>query len=241
MLPLISDDLFSGKPGDIGKGVSIREILLLNKRSGLPILSRVYGRSMGKDPVMIAGLLTAIIQFAESFSDNLSLNDIGIKGGSRLFVRSENYIGCIIIVENFDIALLKSEEFMILINEIASRIFEGIRMMFASDFLEPLSPLEEILEISYEKYIADLLSDLDGTKMESYPEVGYIIDNIILETTMMFSMKDEEVEEALHAMEEEDVTYLSDQYSGVSKKIDVDARAKLKDAISKIKILDEEE
>ena len=77
--------------------------------------------------------------------------------------------------------------------------------------------------------------------MESYPEVGYIIDNIILETTMMFSMKDEEVEEALHAMEEEDVTYLSDQYSGVSKKIDSDARAKLKDAISKIKILDEEE
>lgn len=241
MLPVIDDGLFSGKPGDIGKGVSITEILLLNKSSGLPIMTRIYGRSMGKDPVMIAGLLSAIIQFAESFGENLSLNDIGIKEGSRLFVRAEDHIVCVIIIDNFDFSLLNSSEFLVIINEISSRVFEVIRMMFASQFLEPLSPLEEMLGISYEAYIADCLSDVDGTKMESYPEIGYIIDNIILETTMMFSMKDEEVEEALLAMEEEDVTYLSDQYSGVSKKIDVDARSKLKNAIKKFKFLDDEE
>ena len=75
MFQILDNGLYDNKPGEFGKGLSISEILLLNKSSGLPILSRVYGRAMGKDPVMIAGLLAAIIQFAESFGDNLSLND----------------------------------------------------------------------------------------------------------------------------------------------------------------------
>ncbi|MHA2305531.1 MAG: hypothetical protein ACXACU_09075, partial [Candidatus Hodarchaeales archaeon] len=88
-----------------------------------------------------------------------------------------------------------------------------------------LSPLEEILGISYEEYIVESLADLDGTRLESYPEIGYIIDNIVLESTMMFSLKDEEVDEALLAMEEEDITYLKEEYAGTSKKIDKDAKA----------------
>ncbi len=227
MLQFIDDELFAGKSREFGKGLSISEILLLNKSSGLPILSRVYGRAMGKDPVLIAGLLAAIIQFAESFGDNLSLNDIGIKAGSRLFVRSDNQITCVIIIDNFDIST-PSPDILILIDEISDRIFEVIKMMFASEFLEPLTPLEEILEVSYEEYIIEILSDLDGTRLESYPEIGYIIDNIVLESTMMFSMRDEEVEEALIEMEEEDVTYLKQEYAGTTKKIDKDAKASFK-------------
>ncbi len=242
MLQFIDDELFPGKSREFGKGLSISEILLLNKSSGLPILSRVYGRAMGKDPVLIAGLLAAIIQFAESFGDNLSLNDIGIKAGSRLFVRSDNQITCVIIIDNFDISQVNSPDILILIDEISDRIFEVIKMMFASHFLEPLTPLEEILEVSYEEYIIEILSDLDGTRLESYPEIGYIIDNIVLESTMMFSMRDEEVEEALIAMEEEDVTYLKDEYAGTTKKIDKDAKASFKiNVIRPSNVAEEEE
>ncbi|MHA2277696.1 MAG: hypothetical protein ACXAC2_18090, partial [Candidatus Kariarchaeaceae archaeon] len=174
--------------------------------------------------------------------DDLSLNDIGIKAGSRLFVRADNKIVCVIIIVNFDLTLMNSPDIIILINEIASRIFEVIRMMFASHFLEPLSPLEEILGISYEEYIVESLADLDGTRLESYPEIGYIIDNIVLESTMMFSLKDEEVDEALLAMEEEDITYLKEEYAGTSKKIDKDAKASFRiNVIRPSNIAEEEE
>lgn len=242
MLQFIEDELITGKSREFGKGLSISEILLLNKTSGLPILSRIYGKAMGKDPVLIAGLLAAIIQFAESFGDNLSLNDIGIKAGSRLFVRSDNQITCVIIIDNFDISQVNSPDILILIEEISLRIFDVIKMMFASHFLEPLTPLEEILGISYEEYIIEILSDLDGTRLESYPEIGYIIDNIVLESTMMFSMRDDEIEEALIAMEEEDVTYLKQEYAGTTKKIDKDAKASFKiNVIRPSNVTEEEE
>ena len=80
---------------DTKVGLEIREILLLNKRTGLPVLSRVYGESSGVDPVLIAGLLSAIIQFAESIGGSFSLNDIGIKHGKRIFVRSQNQLACL--------------------------------------------------------------------------------------------------------------------------------------------------
>lgn len=242
MLQLINDEISTGKPREFGRGLSISEILLLNKTSGLPILSRVYGKAMGKDPVLIAGLLAAIISFAESFGDNLTLNDIGIKAGSRLFVRADNQITCVIIINNFDISQLFSPDILILINEISLRIFEVIRMLFASHFIEPLTPLEELLEVSYEEYIIETLADLDGTKMDSYPEIGYIIDNIVLESTMMFSLKDEEIEEALIAMEEEDVTYLKEEYAGTTKKIDKKAKASFKiNVIRPSKVAEEED
>jgi len=210
--------------------IKIREILLLNKTSGLPILSRIYERSSsGKDPVLVAGLLAAIIRFGETIGSNIELNDIGIQDGGRIFLRSSHSLVCVIIIENFKIDWIAKPIFLNVINDIASRIFEVIKMLFASSYLEPLSPLEELLDISYDDKVKEILKGVDENKMSKHPEIGFIIDNIVLESTMMLEDSDELIEETLMSMEMTDTTYLSKDYTGKYKD-----REKIKKIVEKL-------
>jgi hypothetical protein len=223
---------------DTKVGLEIREILLLNKRTGLPVLSRVYGESSGVDPVLIAGLLSAIIQFAESIGGSFSLNDIGIKHGKRIFVRSQNQLACLLIVDRMKFDDISSENFLRIIETITSRVFESLLMMFASPYLEPLTPIETYLGISYEGHINQIISKIDETHIASFPEFGFIIDNIILESTMMAELEEIESEEQIvgmiDSMEESDSTYLGSTYSGVSKEIKDASKRKIKDIFAQL-------
>ncbi len=218
--------------------ISIREILLLNKRTGLPVLSRVYGEPSDIDPVLIAGLLSAIIQFAETLGGSFELNDIGIKHGVRIFVRSQSQLACLLIVDNVVLERLDARAFLMIIENITSRVFESILMMFASPYLEPLTPIETILGISYEENINDIMSSIDETKLTKFPEIGYIIDNIILESRMMVEIEELETEEQIvgmiDTMEESDSTYLGSSDAGVSKAIESTHKGKIKDILSKL-------
>ena len=219
-------------------GIEVREILLLNKRTGLPVLSRVYGESSGIDPVLIAGLLSAIIQFAETIGGSFALNDIGIKHGERIFVRSQHQLACLLIVNRMTLDEIDSEDFLMIIETITSRVFESLMMMFASPYVEPLTPIETYLGISYNEQISQILSNLDETHIASYPELGFIIDNIILESTMMADLEEMESEEQIvdmiESMEESDSTYLGSTYSGVSKEIKDASKMKIKDIFAKL-------
>ncbi len=218
--------------------VSIREILIINKRSGLPIFYRVYGEPTGKDPVLIAGLLTAIIRFGEEIGNNFELNDIGIQRDVRIFVRSERRVVCVLIFDRFTLLSVESPLFVEIVNEIATRVFSVINMLFVDQFLEPLTPLEETLGISYEDPIDEILSELDETKLKKFPGIGEIIDNIILESTMIFELEefesDEEIDEILASMELEDTTYLGSDYTGISKDIESNQKRLVQDLISRI-------
>lgn len=237
---LFNDKDVISEDKDVDSTIKVREILLINKKSGLPILSRVYGDSSGKDPTLVAGLLAAIIQFAETMGTNLELNDIGIGGGSRIFVRSQSQLVCLLIIDNFHVSLISGSNFLIIINEIASRVFDVIRMMFAvpstTEFNndDSLESLDALLQPSAEA----ALNHLDETAIASYPEIGYIIDNIVFETTMMFSMDDseveEEIEDTLSTLEESDETYLSSTYSGTSKEIKTQKKEKFKDVFARL-------
>ena len=63
--------------------------------------------------------------------------------------------------------------------------------------------------------------------MSIFPELGQIIDNVVLETTTQFyEFKEEEdidfdtmVEKELFAMEETNSTYLKSEYSGTTQEI----------------------
>ncbi|MFX0184408.1 MAG: hypothetical protein ACFE95_15105 [Candidatus Hodarchaeota archaeon] len=224
---------------EINASIKIREILLLNKKSGLPILSRVYGETSGKDPTLVAGLLAAIIQFAETMGSNLELNDIGIGGGSRIFVRSQSQLVCLLIIDNFHVSLISSSNFLLVINEIASRVFDVIRMMFTVP--SPVSldnSNEDIDALLFTTSSDDPLNLLDETAIAAYPEIGYIIDNIVFETTMMFSMDDtqveDKIEDTLSSLEESDATYLGTNYSGTTKEINKDKQDRYKDVFSRL-------
>lgn len=230
------------KEGETDASIKIREILLLNKKSGLPILSRVYGETSGKDPTLVAGLLAAIIQFAETMGTNLELNDIGIGGGSRIFVRTQSQLVCLLIIDNFHVSLISSSNFLLVINEIASRVFDVIRMMFTVPSPESFESLddsnEDIDTLLLTPSSDDALNLLDETAIAAYPEIGYIIDNIVFETTMMFSMDDtqveDKIEDTLSSLEESDATYLGSNYSGTTKEITKDKHDRYKDVFSRL-------
>ncbi|MFX0051332.1 MAG: hypothetical protein ACFE8U_08580 [Candidatus Hermodarchaeota archaeon] len=228
--------------GETDVSIKVREILLLNKKSGLPILSRVYGEASGKDPVLVAGLLAAIIQFAETMGSNLELNDIGIGGESRIFIRTQSQLVCLLIIDNFNVSFISGSNFLLIINEIASRVFDVIRMMFSvpnAESFENLGDSDGDIDNLLLRASSDVaLNNLDESAIAAYPEIGYIIDNIVFETTMMFSIDDKQVEEkiedALTTLEETDSTYLGSNYSGTSKEITKDKQEKYKDVFARL-------
>ena len=199
--------------------VSINEILLLNKSSGLPIFSRVYKKTSGKDPTLIAGLMAAIVQFGEMIGNNMELNDIGTREGTRIFVRSQKDLVCLLTVGNLPIDI-SSGKFLDIVNELSSRIFETISMMMSIPVYESESPLDSVNIV-----VSD--TTLDGPNMSIFPELGQIIDNVVLETTTLFyEYREEEdldldamVEKELFEMEETNSTYLKSEYSGTTQEI----------------------
>jgi hypothetical protein len=168
---------------------------------------------------------------------NLELNDIGIGGGSRIFVRTQSQLVCLLIIDNFHVSLISGSNFLIIINEIASRVFDVIRMVFA---VPPATEFnnDESLDALLHPSAEAALNHLDETAIASYPEIGYIIDNIVFETTMMFSMDDseveDEIEDTLSTLEESDETYLSSTYSGTSKEIKRQKKDNIKNVFARL-------
>ena len=221
------------KEDTVDPTLSVQEILLLNKSSGLPIFSRVYKVTSGRDPTLIAGFMAAIVQFGEMIGNNMELNDIGIRAGSRIFVRSHKDLVCLLTIGNFPVTLTTSRKFVEIINELSSRIFETIRMMIALPVYESGAPIDEVT--------FDIDDDtLDGPNMSIFPELGQIVDNIVLETTALFYEDEEEedldldamVEKELFAMEETNSTYLKSEYSGTTQEIKKEKASKLRNFFS---------
>ena len=200
--------------------VSVHEILLLNKSSGLPIFSRIYKETSGKDPTLIAGLMAAIVQFGEMIGNNMELNDIGTREGTRIFVRSQKDLVCLLTIGNFPTDITTSSKFVDIVNELSTRIFETISMMLSIPVYESNSPFDSVNVV-----VSD--TTLDGPNMSIFPELGQIIDNVVLETTTLFYEREEEedldldamVEKELYAMEETNSTYLKSEYSGTTQEI----------------------
>ncbi|UCG01190.1 MAG: hypothetical protein JSW11_16425 [Candidatus Heimdallarchaeota archaeon] len=213
--------------------VSVHEILLLNKSSGLPIFSRVYKKTSGKDPTLIAGLMAAIVQFGEMIGNNMELNDIGTREGTRIFVRSQKDLACLLTIGNFPLDSVTSMKSVEIVNELSSRIFETIHMMLSVPVYESNSPLDSVNIVVSDK-------TLDGPNMSIFPELGQIIDNVVLETTTQFYEYEEEedidldamVEKELFAMEETDSTYLKSEYSGTTQEIKKEKSTELRNFFS---------
>ncbi len=206
--------------------LSVQEILLLNKSSGLPIFSRAYKETSGKDPTLIAGLMAAIVQFGEMIGNDMELNDIGVQEGSRIFVRSHRDLVCLLTVGNFPFTSITSQKYVNIVNELCSRIFETIQMMLALPISESGIHNGIIFEVTD--------TSLEGHNASIFPELGKIIDNIVLETTTLFIDEEEVeqdldalVEKELYAMEESDSTYLTSEYSGTTQEIKKDKKKKL--------------
>ncbi len=166
--------------------------------------------SPGEDPALIAGLMAAIVQFGEMIGNNMELNDIGVKEGSRIFVRTQNDLVCLLTVINFPLSYLTNRVFLESIDDLSSRIFETIFMLvslpsYESGFVE---------EISFD--FTD--QALEEKKSSIFPQLGSIVDNIVMETTTTH-IEDFELERSLDSMEQSDSTYLSSKYSGTTKEI----------------------
>ena len=205
---------------------------MLNKRSGLPVFSRVYKRasnSSGEDPALIAGLMAAIVQFGEMIGNNMELNDIGVQEGSRIFVRTQSDLVCLLTVTNFPISYLTNRVFIESIDDLSSRIFETILMLvslpsYESGFVE---------EISFD--FTD--QALEEKKSSIFPQLGSIVDNIVMETTTTHFG---DLEKSLDSMEESDSTYLSSEYSGTTTEIKKPIRSKFDKVMKNFRqILDE--
>ncbi len=212
--------------------LSVQEILLLNKSTGMPIFSRAYKESTGKDPALVAGLMAAIVQFGEMIGNNMELNDIGIHEGSRIFIRGYKDLVCLLTIDNFPVTLTTSRKFVEIINELSSRIFEAIRMMMAIPVNDSNGSIDDLIYETTDK-------SLEGHNLSVFPGLGSIIDNIVLETTALFyedenleAMADAMVEKGLFAMEESDSTYLTSEYSGTTQEIKKDKITKLRNLFS---------
>lgn len=212
--------------------LSVQEILLLNKSSGLPIFSRAYKETSGKDPTLIAGLMAAIVQFGEMIGNDMELNDIGVQEGSRIFVRSHVDLVCLLTIGNFPFTSITSQKYVSIVNELCSRIFETIQMMLAL-------PISESGNVTNGIIFEVTDTSLEGRNASIFPELGKIVDNIVLETTTLFIDEEEVeqdldafVEKELYAMEESDSTYLTSEYSGTTREIKKDKKKKLMDFFS---------
>ena len=154
--------------------------------------------------------MAAIVQFGEMIGNNMELNDIGVQEGSRIFVRTQSDLVCLLTVTNFPISYLTNRVFIESIDDLASRIFETILMLvslpaYESGFVE---------EISFD--FTD--QALEEKKSSIFPQLGSIVDNIVMETTTTH-IGEQELERSLDSMEESDSTYLSSKYSGTTKEI----------------------
>ena len=217
---------------EITPTLSVQEILLLNKSTGIPIFSRAYKETSGKDPALVAGLMAAIVQFGEMMGNNMELNDIGIHEGSRIFIRGYKDLVCLLTIDNFPVTLLTSRKFVEIINELSSRIFEAIRMMMAIPVNDSNGSIDEIIYETTD-------SSLEGHNLSVFPGLGSIIDNIVLETTALFyedenleAMAEAMIEKELFAMEESDSTYLTSEFSGTTQEIKKDKITKLRNFFS---------
>ncbi|MCK4847946.1 MAG: hypothetical protein KAT16_02865 [Candidatus Heimdallarchaeota archaeon] len=191
--------------------LNVREILLLNKKSGLPVFSRVYSRTTGQDPALIAGLMAAIVQFGEMIGNNMELNDIGVQKGSRIFVRSQENLVCLLTIKHFPISYLTSSlKFLEIIDSLSSRIFETIQMLTSLPAYDSGGLIEEIR-----------LSDntIEDKKSSIFPQLGQIVDNIVMETITMYTTDESEIEKYLSVMEEADSTYLGSEYLGTTREL----------------------
>lgn len=206
-----SDDSDSNKNENESDVLNVREILLLNKKSGLPVFSRVYSRTSGQDPALIAGLMAAIVQFGEMIGNNMELNDIGVQKGSRIFVRSQENLVCLLTIKYFPISYLTSSlKFLEIIDSLSSRIFETIQMLTSLPAYDSGGLIEEI----------SLTDNPIGDKKSSiFPQLGQIVDNIVMETITMFSTDESEIEKYLSAMEEDGSTYLGSEYLGTTREL----------------------
>ncbi len=227
---------FEGVDSDQEKEIiptlSVQEILLLNKSTGIPIFSRAYKETSGKDPALVAGLMAAIVQFGEMIGNNMELNDIGIHEGSRIFIRGYKDLVCLLTIDNFPVTLTTSRKFVEIINELSSRIFEAIRMMMAIPVNDSNGSIDEVIYETTD-------SSLEGHNLSVFPGLGPIIDNIVLETTALFyedenleAMAEAMVEKGLFAMEESDSTYLTSEYSGTTREIKKEKITKLRNLFS---------
>lgn len=192
------------------KPLNVREILLLNKKSGLPVFSRVYSKTSGQDPALIAGLMAAIVQFGEMIGSNMELNDIGVQKGSRIFVRSQEDLVCLLTIKYFPVSYLTTRKFVELIDGLSSRIFETIQMLTTLPSYDP----GIVEEIRYDENSA-----IADKKSSIFPQLGQIVDNIVMETIAMYTTDETEIEKYLNTMEETDSTYLGSEYLGTTREL----------------------
>lgn len=155
--------------------------------------------------------MAAIVQFGEMIGNNMELNDIGVQKGSRIFVRSRDNLVCLLTVANFPFKYFKRRNFTEIVNDLSSRIFETIFMLISM----PTYDSGIVEEISFD------FSDkaLEEKKSSIFPQLGSIIDNIVMETTTTYFVDENGIERDLDSMEELDSTYLSSEYSGTTKEI----------------------
>ncbi len=207
--PEIDDSEDNEKEGK-NDPLNVREILLLNKKSGLPVFSRVYSKTSGQDPALIAGLMAAIVQFGEMIGNNMELNDIGVQKGSRIFIRSQKNLVCLLTINYFPISYLTTRKFIEIIDSLTSRIFETIYMLTTLPTYDSGGLVEEIR-----------LSDnpINDKKSSIFPQLGQIVDNIVMETITMYTTDESEIDKYLSAMEEADSTYLGSEYLGTTREL----------------------
>ena len=155
--------------------------------------------------------MAAIVQFGEMIGNNMELNDIGVQKGSRIFVRSQNDLVCLLTVSNFPFKFFTSRNFIEIVNDLSSRIFETIFMLTSL----PSYDTGIIEEISFD--FTDKV--LEEKKSSIFPQLGSIVDNIVMETTTSYLVDDNGIERDLDSMEELNSTYLSSEYSGTTKEI----------------------
>jgi hypothetical protein len=155
--------------------------------------------------------MAAIVQFGEMIGNNMELNDIGVQKGSRIFVRSRDNLVCLLTVANFPFKYFNKRNFTEIVNDLSSRIFETIFMLISM----PTYDSGIVEEISFD------FSDkaLEEKKSSIFPQLGSIIDNIVMETTTTYFVDENGIERDLDSMEELDSTYLSSEYSGTTKEI----------------------
>ncbi|MHA1975329.1 MAG: hypothetical protein ACW98F_09955 [Candidatus Hodarchaeales archaeon] len=162
--------------------------------------------------------MAAIVQFGEMVGNNMELNDIGVQEGSRIFVRTQDDLVCLLTVSRFPFKLFTRRDLLEIIDDLSYRIFETISMLvslptYESGFVE---------EISFD--FTD--KALEEKKSSIFPQLGNIVDNIVMETTTTYLVDENEIEKSLDSMQESNSTYLSSEYSGTTEEIVKPIRSK---------------
>jgi hypothetical protein len=155
--------------------------------------------------------MAAIVQFGEMIGNNMQLNDIGVKKGSRIFVRSQDDLVCLLTIANFPFKFFNRRDFIEIVNDLSSRIFETINMLVSL----PTYDTGVVEEISFD--FTD--KALEEKKSSIFPQLGNIVDNIVMETTTTYLVDENGIERDLDSMEELGSTYLNPKYTGTTEEI----------------------